>query len=524
MTPLLLGSVLNPVNTTAIATGLVAIGQDFGTGPSGTAWLVSVLYLTSAVGQPAMGRLADTLGARRVFLAGLVLVCGAGLLGTLAPGFGWLLASRALLGVGTSAAYPAAMALLRAEARRVGREAPRAVMGRLSLAALGSAAVGPALGGLLTATTGWRGIFAVNIPLAAVAFALAVRWLPREHRTAAPAAGTRRRAADADADAGTPGREACAPAGAGSSVPGARPPSCGRASAGRAGRGALRRLGGALPSAPAGPLRGRDRTDASGIRAAGPRDPSPDPLGMLLFAAVLAAAMVFLLDLAHPRWLLLPVVALLGAALAVCELRHARPFVDLRMLTHNRALAFTYLRHGLAYLAIYCTLYGFTQWLEVAHGYDALGSGLIMLPMSAAAAACSLLGARTKGLRAPLTAVAALLVAGSGALLLTDGATPVAVLLVAAALFGIPQGLASTGNQAAVYAQAPPDGVGAAAGLQRAAQYLGAITATGLLGLCYGQRPTDGGLHRLAAVTGAVSLLLLALTVTDRALRARTRT
>ncbi|MEV6670191.1 MFS transporter [Streptomyces sp. NPDC051162] len=391
MAPLLLGAVLNPVNTTAIATALVAIGHDFGTGPAGTAWLVSSLYLASAVGQPLMGRLADLLGPRRVFLAGLVVVCAAGLTGALASGFGQLIVSRVLLGIGTSAAYPAAMAMLRTESLRVGREPPRTVLGRLSLAALGSAAIGPALGGLLTATTGWRGIFAVNVPLAIVPLVLGLRWLPRD--TVRPA-------------------------------------------------------------------RGRDRPAAERT-----------PLSALL---------------------------------------------------RNRPLVVTCLRHGLAYLTIYCTLYGFTQWLEEAHRYSSFATGLVMLPMSGAAAVCSLLGARTKGLRAPLTAAAALLALGSGGLFLAHGGTPLAALLLVSALFGVPQGLSSTGNQAAVYAQAPPGGVGAAAGIQRAAQYLGAVAATALIGLCYGQRATDTGLHHLATVTGALSLSLVVLTVTDRALRART--
>ncbi|MDT0461369.1 MFS transporter, partial [Streptomyces sp. DSM 41527] len=132
--PLLLGSLLNPVNSTMIATSLVAIGQDFHVGAADTAWLISALYLSSAVGQPAMGRLADRIGPRRVFLAGMAAVCAAGLIGALATGFTLLVVSRAVLGLGTAAAYPAAMALLRAESRRLGRPTPRYVLGRLSLA------------------------------------------------------------------------------------------------------------------------------------------------------------------------------------------------------------------------------------------------------------------------------------------------------------------------------------------------------------------------------------------------------
>ena len=79
------GSVLNPVNSSIIAVALVSIGRSFGAGAAATTWLVSVLYLATAIGQPAMGRLADQLGPRRVYLAGLALVAAGGLLGWLGP-------------------------------------------------------------------------------------------------------------------------------------------------------------------------------------------------------------------------------------------------------------------------------------------------------------------------------------------------------------------------------------------------------------------------------------------------------
>ncbi|GAA2341028.1 MFS transporter [Streptomyces violaceusniger] len=458
MAPLLIGSVLNPVNSTMIATGLVAIGHDFGVGAAQTAWLVASLYLASAVAQPAMGRLADLLGPRRVFLSGLLVVCAAGLVGALAPAFGWLIASRVLLGIGTSAAYPAAMALLRAQSFATGRETPRPVLGRLSLASLGSAAVGPVLGGVLTATAGWRAIFAVNVPLALIGIALALLWLPRT-RVASGEDG------------------------------------------GAAGAGA--------------------RTAGAGAQTAGA---AFDPLGIALFTATLTTLMIFLMDLERPNWALLPVVLVLAGVLTWWQLRRPRPFIDLRMIGRNRSLALTYLRHGTAYLVIYMVMYGYAQWLEEGHGYSASHAGLIMLPMSGAAAVCSLLGARTKGIYAPLVLAAVLLAAGSGVLLLADESTPLVALLLAAVLFGLPQGLSSTGNQAAVYTQAPPDSVGAAAGLQRTSQYLGAITAAGLIGLFYGQRATAAGLHGIAMVAGALSLAVLVLTAADRALRGRART
>ncbi|GAA2627093.1 MFS transporter [Streptomyces axinellae] len=469
MTPLLLGSLLNPVNSTMIATALVAVGRGFDVGAAETAWLVAALYLASAVSQPTMGKLADLFGPRKVFLAGLVIVLTAGAVGAAAPAFGWLIASRVLLGIGTSAAYPCAMALLRGEAARLGRPVPRPVLGRLSLAALGSAATGPVLGGLLAATVGWRAIFAVNVPIALAGLVLAMLWLPEDAHTAL--------------------REDTPPTGSTTSE-------------------------GTIAKGP--------RARRAPARTAGPTGTvSIDVPGILLFAAALTTAMLFLMDLARPRWVLLAPLAALATAFVWWQLRCHAPFLDLRVLARHRPLVLTYLRHGLTYLVIYCVMYGFAQWLEESHGFSSSGAGLIMLPMSLAAAACSLLGARTEGIRGPLTLAAVLLLAGAGTLAFAHSDTPLALLLLASVLFGLPQGLAGTSNQAAVAAQAPADGVGAAAGLQRTSQYLGAITASSLIALFYGHRADDAGLHLIAVTAVVLGAVLCVLTGTDRALHGR---
>ena len=64
----------------------------------------------------------------------------------------------------------------------------------------------------------------------------------------------------------------------------------------------------------------------------------------------------------------------------------------------------------------------------------------------------------------------------------------------------------------------PAEQTGAAAGLLRTFMYLGAIASAGLIGLAYGHRATDAGLHRLAAVLTVVALALLAVTAVDRTL------
>jgi MFS family permease len=187
--PMLLGSILNPINSTIVAVALVPIGIAFGAPPSQTAWLVSALYLATALGQPVVGRLIDIFGPRRLFLFSTSLVGVAGVLGTLAPGLGVLVAARVVLGFGTCAGYPAAMALLRSEAARTGRDSPAGVLTALSVANQTIAVIGPVLGGVLIGLGGWRATFALNIPLAVAAVALGALRLPRSPAATASARG-----------------------------------------------------------------------------------------------------------------------------------------------------------------------------------------------------------------------------------------------------------------------------------------------------------------------------------------------
>lgn len=181
--PMMLGSVLNPINSTIIAVALIPIGAALGAPPSQTAWLVSALYLATALGQPVVGRLIDLFGPRRLFLISTGLVGIAGVIGTVAPNLEVLVAARVVLGFGTCAGYPAAMALLRSEAQRTGHDSPAGVLTALAVANQTIAVIGPLLGGLLIDVGGWRTTFAVNVPLSAAAVLLGLLRLPRQHDT-----------------------------------------------------------------------------------------------------------------------------------------------------------------------------------------------------------------------------------------------------------------------------------------------------------------------------------------------------
>ncbi len=180
---ILLGTVLNPLNSSMIAVALVRIGHDFDVGLISLSWLVSSFYLVAAIGQSVLGRLADQLGPRRLQCVGFVLVGVAGLLGPLAPSFGWLIVARLLLALGTSAGFPAGLALLR---NALGGRAPSpGTLAAITIGGSSTAALGPVLGGLLVSLASWPAIFLVNAVVAAIALPLSLRWLPRDPQHAA---------------------------------------------------------------------------------------------------------------------------------------------------------------------------------------------------------------------------------------------------------------------------------------------------------------------------------------------------
>lgn len=183
LAPMMVGSILNPINTAIIAVALTPIGLALGAPARETVWLVSSLYLATAIGQPLVGRLVDIFGVRSLYLLGAVLVTAAGAIGLLAPenrdSIWWLVAARVILGLGTCAGYPAAMHMIRAEADRTGLASPAGILTLLSVTTQTIAVIAPALGGVLVGAWGWRATFAVNVPLGLATLLLGALFLPR---------------------------------------------------------------------------------------------------------------------------------------------------------------------------------------------------------------------------------------------------------------------------------------------------------------------------------------------------------
>lgn len=180
---LLLGVALNPVNSTLISTALEPIATDLGVTSGSTQILIVSLYLACTVAQPTAGKLSELIGPRRVLLAGCLFVLVGGLLGGISATLTGLIVARVIIGIGTSAGYPASMYLVRRRALDFGFEsAPKGILAALAIVGLALMAVGPPLGGLLVSAFGWRSTFFVDIPVALACGLLTLIGVPPDEK------------------------------------------------------------------------------------------------------------------------------------------------------------------------------------------------------------------------------------------------------------------------------------------------------------------------------------------------------
>jgi EmrB/QacA subfamily drug resistance transporter len=165
---------------TIVNVALPHIQAALGFSDSNLAWVVNVYALVFGGLLLLGGRSGDLLGRRRIFIAGILVFTGASLLGGFATGQAWLLAARALQGVGGAMAAPTALSLI-AVTFPEGPPRNRA-MGVYASMSVAGAAAGLIAGGLLVNYLSWRWVFFVNVPIGLLVAALATRVLPESPR------------------------------------------------------------------------------------------------------------------------------------------------------------------------------------------------------------------------------------------------------------------------------------------------------------------------------------------------------
>jgi EmrB/QacA subfamily drug resistance transporter len=164
------------LDASIVNVALPSIGADLEISPENLSWVVNAYVLVFGGFLLLGGRMADLLGRRRLFIAGLVLFALASLAGGLAQNEAQLIIARAVQGLGGALLSPAALSLVTVLFDE-GSERNKA-MGVWGAVAGSGGAVGVLLGGMLTEWAGWEWVLFVNVPVGIAAAALAPRLLP----------------------------------------------------------------------------------------------------------------------------------------------------------------------------------------------------------------------------------------------------------------------------------------------------------------------------------------------------------
>ncbi|WP_445147698.1 MFS transporter [Baekduia sp. Peel2402] len=164
------------LDATITNVALPSIQSDLHFSASDLQWVVNVYMLVFGGFLLLGGRAGDIFGRRRLFLIGISLFTFASLLDGLATSPAFLVAARALQGLGAALVSPAALSIITTTVPE-GPDRAKA-LGAFAAISGGGGAVGLLLGGLLTDALSWEWVFFVNVPVGLIALALALRFVP----------------------------------------------------------------------------------------------------------------------------------------------------------------------------------------------------------------------------------------------------------------------------------------------------------------------------------------------------------
>src|SRR5712691_6488857 len=164
-----LASFMMALDALVITTAFATIRGDFGASVETLQWSVNAYNLTFAVLLLTGAALGDRFGRRRMFAAGIALFALASVACALSASVEALIAARSAQGVGAALVMPLAMAIL---SGAFGREERGRALGIFSGVTGFALIIGPAIGGFITESFGWRWIFWINLPIGMIAIAL----------------------------------------------------------------------------------------------------------------------------------------------------------------------------------------------------------------------------------------------------------------------------------------------------------------------------------------------------------------
>ena len=162
------------IDISAVNVAFPSIREDFEVSASQLSWIISAYNIVVGALLMVSGRLADSIGRRKVYLPGVAIFGAGSMLCALAPSAGWLIAARVVQAIGGAITLAGGFAVMLPEFPPSRRGTAIGIAG--ATGGLG-AVVGPVAGSLLIDIASWRGIFWMNVPLCALVLFLGPRLL-----------------------------------------------------------------------------------------------------------------------------------------------------------------------------------------------------------------------------------------------------------------------------------------------------------------------------------------------------------
>jgi EmrB/QacA subfamily drug resistance transporter len=177
---LLIGTLIGTMGNSIVSIALPSLMDHYSISLSSTVWSITLYTLTFSVFIPIFGSLSRTIGFKRLFTTGMVVVTVSSVLCIFAPNYPLFLVARVALGVGVATVLPTIMGI-------ISYYFPTEIQGKATgywalVNSLGHA-IGPTLGGFLLAHFAWQSIFWINIPLALISIGMALKFFPKDERT-----------------------------------------------------------------------------------------------------------------------------------------------------------------------------------------------------------------------------------------------------------------------------------------------------------------------------------------------------
>jgi DHA2 family multidrug resistance protein-like MFS transporter len=180
---LVIGMVVSVLDSSIANIALPAIAKDLGSSAAQSIWVINAYQLAVVISLLPLASLGDIFGYRRIYAIGFAVFTGAALVSALSHSLAMLAVGRALQGLGAAGMMSVNTALVRFTY-------PRRQLGRgiamTAVAVSVSSAAGPSVAAAILAVASWHWLFAVNVPIGLVTFAMSLRLLPRtppsEHR------------------------------------------------------------------------------------------------------------------------------------------------------------------------------------------------------------------------------------------------------------------------------------------------------------------------------------------------------